>query len=208
MDTIKLIGYVLIGYAIYQKLVEVNRSFSEIAYKTPSWNHPQTGERWQGEIATVDTVEDRIKHIADLIDEGKEDVMIRQLTTDIIKNVRERDYEGDLKAIFKWMRSNIRYTHDPHELDTYQRARRTVDMKAGDCDDMSILIGAMSQSVGYPIRLKVVAFEADEYEHIYPLVGIPPSVPRRWIALDATVNNPVGWEVPKGEVSASKIFEI
>lgn len=212
MDIFKLVGYGLIGYAIYQKLVEVNRPFSEtgLAYTTQPWTNPKTGETWQGEVVTVDSVEDRIEQIANLIDEGKEDVSIRQLTTDLIRRgqVRERDYQGELGAVFKYVRSNVRYIHDPHELDTYQRARRTVEMKAGDCDDMTILIGAMTQTIGYPLRLKVVAFEGDEYEHIYPLAGVPPASPRRWISMDATVKNPLGWEVPRSEVSASKVFEL
>jgi transglutaminase-like putative cysteine protease len=70
-----------------------------------------------------------------------------------------------------------------------------LELKAGDCDDMTILLGAMLMSTGHPVRLALVGFRPDQphvYSHIYPEVNVR----GRWTPIDATVNQPIGWAPP------------
>ncbi len=98
-------------------------------------------------------------------------------------------------ALFDWVRRNIRYTRDIFQVELLHTARRMIELKAGDCDDMTILLGAMLMSTGHPVRLALVGFQPHKphvYTHIYPEVNVG----KRWIALDATMNRPIGWAPP------------
>jgi hypothetical protein len=110
-------------------------------------------------------------------------------------NVAERDYEGEVDAIYWWVRKNVRYTRDIHEVELFQRPRRTVETKLADCDDMSILIGSILQSVGYPVILRVIGLGGNTYQNIYPCAGIPPDEPEKFKPLDASRGHGPGWEV-------------
>ena len=62
---------------------------------------------------------------------------------------------GEIKALFEWVQRNIRYTKDPFRVEVLHSPRRMLELRAGDCDDMAILLGAMLLSVGHPVRLVV-----------------------------------------------------
>src|SRR6266542_3182063 len=64
-----------------------------------------------------------------------------------------------------------------------------------DYGDMTILLGAMLMSTGHPVRLALVGFRPDKphvYSHIYPEVNVR----GRWMPIDATVDQPIGWAPP------------
>lgn len=77
----------------------------------------------------------------------------------------------------------------------------------GDCDDLTALLGAVGQAVGYPVQIKVIRLKGyDEFHHIYPLFGIPPHAPKQWLAMDASQPFNVGWE-PEGIIEA-EVYEV
>lgn len=146
-----------------------------------------------GRAGTMKTLE----LIANLIRKGAKDFGVRQKAIDIFfqYGIRPKNYLGEVCAVFDWVRRNIRYTRDIHRVELLHSARRILELRAGDCDDMTILLGAMLMSTGHPIRLVVVGFNPKRphiYSHIYPEVNVR----RRWIPLDATVFRPMGWAPP------------
>lgn len=128
---------------------------------------------------------------------------IRKLAMDVTRHCEARDTECESRAIYDWMRRNIRYTGDiaPHKLgrhgpvegvDLFQSPYRTLfDFRAGDCDDFADADCALATSVGIPCRWKITSPTAekskDDYSHILPEHGIPASNPRRWDAADSTL---------------------
>lgn len=135
--------------------------------------------------------------IGELILEGAKDFYVRQKAIGIFRayDVRAKDRFGEICALFDWVRRNIRYTRDIFQVELLHTARRMLELKAGDCDDMTILLGAMLKSTGHPVRLALVGFQPNKphiYTHIYPEVNAG----SRWIALDATMNKPIGWAPP------------
>ncbi len=135
--------------------------------------------------------------IGRLIEEGAKDFCVRQKAIEIFRRcgVRPKDRWGEVRALFEWVRNNIRYTRDIFGVETLHTAQRMLELRAGDCDDMTILLGAMLKSTGYPVRLCLAGFERrfpHLYSHIYPEVRIG----RRWVAIDATVRHPIGWVPP------------
>ena len=135
--------------------------------------------------------------IGELIHEGSKDFYVRQKAIEIFRayNVRAKDRFGEVYSLFDWVRRNIRYTRDIFQVELLHTARRMIELKAGDCDDMTILLGAMLKSTGHPVRLALVGFQPAKphiYTHIYPEVNVG----SRWLALDATMNKPMGWAPP------------
>jgi transglutaminase-like putative cysteine protease len=98
-------------------------------------------------------------------------------------------------ALFHWVRNNIRYTRDIFRVELLHTARRMLELQAGDCDDMTILLGAMLLATGHPVRIALTGFNPTRphvYSHIYPEVNVN----GKWIALDATMDRPMGWAPP------------
>ena len=132
-----------------------------------------------------------------MIREGAKDFYVRQKAIQIFRayQVRPKDRFGEVGALFDFVRRNIRYTRDIFRVELLHSARRMLEIRAGDCDDMTILLGAMLVATGHPVRLILAGFRRDKphaYSHIYPEVNIR----GRWIPIDATVEKPLGWAPP------------
>jgi hypothetical protein len=167
-------------------------------------------------IETVKNVDDRVKLIMQRIDEGSSNPVVLQTLAKIVTvrdgrgnwTIAEKDWGGELKAIWKWIRKNIRYTLDTYHRDMYQSAERTLDLKKGDCDDLVILSGAMLQAQGFPVKIEVID-TSGSWNHIYLTVGMPPTDPKKWISFDAaaTEANKLGFEYPDNIVRRRRTYE-
>src|SRR6266542_442518 len=98
--------------------------------------------------------------IAQLVREGAKDFYVRQKAIEIFRayGARPKDRFGEICALFDWVRRNIRYTRDIFQVELLHTARRMLELKAGDCDDMTILLGAMQNR-------HVVAIARLQFEH-------------------------------------------
>ena len=135
-----------------------------------------------------------VGYIIGLIKEGAKDFDVRQTAIDILFQhaIRPKDYLGEIRALFEWVKNNVRYTRDIHRVELLHTARRMLELRAGDCDDMTILLAAMLKAIGHPVRLALVGFNPQRkalFTHIY-LEGYHKGL---WIPLDATMNKPLGW---------------
>lgn len=164
---------------------------------------------------TVNDIRDRVSYIQEQIrkDSLKPEirekalaVLTRKCSTDSggkVWCVPEKDYDAEIRALFTAVRDAnsdlaLRYTRDHVEVDQYHSANKLMELKGGDCDDGTILLGSMLRAVGYPIRLRVIQDNnSTTWSHIYLLVGTPPMNATKWIALDWSVpGKPPGWEAP------------
>jgi|SRR6478609_4198055 len=135
--------------------------------------------------------------IASMIRAGAKDFYVRQRAIGIFReaNVPAKARRAEVEALFRWVQKNIRYTRDIFRVELLHTPRRMLELRAGDCDDMTILLGSMLLSTGHPVRLALTGFRADRphhYSHIFPEA----QVAGRWIPLDATMPHPSGWEPP------------
>jgi len=135
--------------------------------------------------------------IAELIREGAKDFYVRQKAIQIFRErgVPPKDRFGEVLALFEWVHDNIRYTRDIFRVELLHSARRMLELRAGDCDDMTILLGSMLVSTGHPVRLVLAGFRRNRphvYSHVYPEVNVN----GRWIAIDASTDRPIGWAPP------------
>lgn len=103
---------------------------------------------------------------------------------------------GEVKAVHKAVQDRVRYVFDPLDYDAFQSARKTWEMRTGDCDCMIILEGALLRTIGIPVRTRTIQSTGfDTFNHIFLLAKMPNS---KWVALDPIMKDkPAGWQVPK-----------
>lgn len=135
-----------------------------------------------------------VEYIKALIRAGAKDFYVRQKAIDIVlaKGITPKDYRGEIEALFEWVQRNVRYTKDPFRVEVLHSARRLLELRAGDCDDMTILLGSMLEAIGHPVRLVLSGpdpLRPRLFSHIYLEVFHK----GRWIPLDATMPYPMGW---------------
>lgn len=156
-------------------------------------------------------IKHRLKIIQDLTWKSVQDPQMRKLALRITNDCPERDGKCEARAIYNWMKANVRYTGDvaavkqghkgPYEgVDLFQSAARTVEMGGGDCDDHSILAATLLTLNGITARFRVTARAPKaEWSHIFVTFGNPKMGPSEWISFDSTLpGSRFGQEAPSG----------
>lgn len=121
-----------------------------------------------------------IKKMSELATAGQHTYAIRNLATRITRDVPSKSPTAELFALYKWVRDNIRYRYDPLELEWVQAPHVTVEEGAGDCDDMTTLLAALSGSLGHPWRFRTVGATPTQQQHVQLQVNDR----TRWLNLD------------------------
>jgi len=127
-----------------------------------------------------------IRLMRQLVDRALSDPGFVRFASDVVRNVPEHDQLGEVTAIFSWVQSNIRYTMDPVSKEKLYPPQELLKIRAGDCDDTSMLMAALCLAIGYPARLITVSASPDapeQFSHVYCEVELPPGS-GRWMALD------------------------
>jgi transglutaminase-like putative cysteine protease len=139
-----------------------------------------------GQAGTVQT----LRMMRALVGQYKRAGDIRENTLALIAGLPPKDWAGEVNAVFSFVRDHIRYVRDIHGVETLQTPLVTLDVQAGDCDDKSTLLATMLASIGHPTRFVAVGYEKPgSYSHVY----VETRIGTRWIPLDATVLQPMGW---------------
>lgn len=122
---------------------------------------------------------------------------IRMLALNLVGFLDQKDHEGEINTIFKFVRDEIRYVQDIYEVETLQTPDKTLEIGQGDCDDKSTLLASLLESVGFRTLFKLAGYHGSDFEHVYVYVegaGIA-------IHLDATEPDNAGYEPPGATVS-------
>jgi hypothetical protein len=118
-----------------------------------------------------------LHRMAILVRRGIRDERILVLSRQITTNAPVANKAAELKTIFEWMVKNIRYVQDPVHIEFIMHPAKLLEVKAGDCDDLSILFAALAESIGVPARFVAVKTlagnDADDkgerrFNHVYP----------------------------------------
>lgn len=121
------------------------------------------------------------------------------VANEILRNQRNpliiklaRELKTPEKA-YEWIKRNIKYKKEVG--DVLYEPEEVIKMGWGDCEDLTVLIGAISKAQGYPVRIRIVK---NRTRHIYPLVKIN----GKWKVLDLTPHRRIPYinGIPKGYV--------
>lgn len=207
------LGLLLGGLGLYKSAQTIGNALSEGDQGIGSADKMKLREH------SVRNLDDKIRILRKLVDEAlkhpQKSRELRDIVTRVLSQrcgktwcVAEKDWRGEVEAIFNFVRQRVRYTKDIDGKDTFQSPLYTLSRRAGDCDDFSTLLAAMLRMAGHRVKFRVVRTKkSSNWDHIYVLVEMPPGS-NRWMALDASVPERAGWEAPSSIIAAKRDFNV
>ncbi len=133
---------------------------------------------------------------------GKVSPFIHKEAQRIASYFPSRDWIGICKALQQYVKDNVRYVPDVLGVETLQQAEYTLAMRAGDCDDQSILLASLYETIGQPTQLVAIGFKHNQYSHVF--VEVQPGAAGPWYGAETIIDKPFGW-TPPGVVSTLKL---
>jgi len=131
--------------------------------------------------------------MSSVVKDGKKQPIIRDKATSLIQGLSSKNYAGEIAKIFYFVRDRIRYTRDINGVETLHIPSQVLAQEHGDCDDKSVLLAALLESVGHRTRFIALGFEQGRFSHVLTQTRIREDT---WLSLDPTEQQPIGWFPP------------
>lgn len=112
---------------------------------------------------------------------GRQNPLVRQTALQLVSGLKQKDYLGEASKIHAFVRDKIRYVRDPNRVETLHTAERLLTQKQGDCDDKTILVCSLLETIGHPTRIVAIGFNKG-FCHVYPEVQIR----GKWYTVETT----------------------
>lgn len=141
-----------------------------------------------GKAGIVET----LKIMSRLTNNGKKSFVVRQTALSLLDDVLQKDYRNEIKRLFDFVKNNIRYVRDIRNIETLHTPEKILEFKSGDCDDKSVLLASMLESIGHKTRFVACGKEPGVYEHVYVEVWFN----NQWLPLETTEPVNMGWKAP------------
>lgn len=150
----------------------------------------------------IRTPHDTVKVMVGLARTGAHTALVRRTAEDLLRGIAENRPELEVQALFNYVRLNVRYTQDIHDLETLKTPESLIteiEVKGtgtGDCDDMSLLLASLLVTSGYKTRF-VLAYsfwnDSDEANHVFVQYFNP--LRQEWVSLEPIIKEAyVGYE--------------
>lgn len=127
-----------------------------------------------------------------LVLDGKRQPIVRQTACAIVQNCPRMDWVCEVECCWRWVLENIRYVRDTSDVELLHFAEQILAQRCGDCDDASVLLASILESIGCATRFRALAFQGINYAHVL----VEAFAGGDWIALDATEPEDFGWFPP------------
>ncbi len=123
---------------------------------------------------------------------GRKNLTVRTSALVLTRGLTPKDRPGEIRVLHAFVRDRIRYVKDIRGVETVQAPEVTLELAQGDCDDKSILLNAMLESLGHKTRFTAVGARPNHFEHVFPEVELD----GHWLPLETTEPVAPGW-VPR-----------
>lgn len=146
-----------------------------------------------GTFQTLDAMKACVLGIVPPDYSGYRDEFNIRAANQIASTASGQDARSKVAALCNWVTRNITYTSHPFNQQVCQDAKRTIELRKGDCVSLSILLATLLASLEYPYISRFVAqwVDGEDASHVYVEVHMPDG---EWLALDAVAKDqPVGW---------------
>lgn len=137
-----------------------------------------------------------LRKMVQLVRKYKSDLTVIRTARELTRNCPERNTHCIVDTLQRTVRDRIRYVMDPRELEMVQTPPETLRIATGDCDDKSVLLAALLESMGYSTGFCALGFRGEPFSHVIalvrfgqgwcPLETILPGVTMGWRPPDAT----------------------
>lgn len=131
-----------------------------------------------------------LKIMRQFVRQGKRTPAVRELALSLVKPNGQKDWIGEIKSIHEYVKNDIRYVRDIAGVETVQTPETTMDIGQGDCDDKSVLVASLLESVGHPTRFTAIGFRPYNYSHVL----VETKVGDKWISVETTEPVELGWQ--------------
>ncbi len=131
---------------------------------------------------------DTLKIMRRLVRDWRVHPRLRQLAKRIVQTCPSKDARCEVRQIHAYVSNHIRYVRDVAGVETVATPELTLRDKSGDCDDQAVLVGALLNAIGRPVRFIAIGSEPGKFSHVYAETPIGPD----WIAVETTMK---GWPV-------------
>lgn len=141
--------------------------------------------------------------MSSLTKQGKKNPVIRQKAVELTRFLRQKDWLGEIHALFDFVQNNIRYLRDINGVETVHTPEQVLAQGQGDCDDKSILLASLLESIGHPTRFCAIGFSPGKISHVFVQTRV--GGPNKWISLETTEPVDMGWH-PKKPIKDSIVW--
>ena len=158
-----------------------------------------------------------IKLIGSAITDGKVYLPIRNYAASLATLARPKDYLGQVKEVYNDFLRRWRYVRDPVGKELVTRSPRAMHqlvlgfnggvgkgLGAEDCDGAAAAMGALLESIGFPVRLATTA-PANARGRLFSHVFVQTKIPGRpgWLTVDPVgyPNHYLGWTQPHSRIA-------
>jgi transglutaminase-like putative cysteine protease len=138
-------------------------------------------------------IKETLEAMRQLVYDGKVRPYIRIFAARLVHHLPSKDARGEIFACWRFVKNNIRFLSDIHDVETLQTPVNTLIWRYGDCDDHAVLLASLLGAIGYRTRFVAVGFQPNVYVHVYCEAEFSPNA---WIALETTEDVPIGWRPP------------
>jgi len=127
-----------------------------------------------------------------------DDPLTRQIAAKIATESCAESEICHAKALYYFVRDNIKYVSDPYEKEYVASPVETLKTGGGDCDDGSLLLAALIESIGIKTRIVIVP------GHAFVKALMPEAPPRyrigEWVYMDWTCKGCEFGNIPYSDV--------
>lgn len=142
-------------------------------------------------------IQDTLQRMRGIVHKSVRDPRLIALARQLTAVLKARDYAGEIKVLFEWVRDNIRYARDVEGVETliepYDLVFNLELGRQGDCDDFAMLLATLLKIMGHRARFKAGTVNGARQGHVWVEVFLD----GKWIPLDAIYQiNKVGYCPP------------
>ena len=123
-----------------------------------------------------------LKEMASIARAWKTQPDMRELAVSLTQRCGPRNWVCEIEALHEFVRDKIRFVGDVLEVETLQTPELTLQHRAGDCDDQSILLATLLNAIGHPARFLAVDLGQGGFSHVFTETPIGPN----WVAAETT----------------------
>ena len=162
----------------------------------PLTDVPTQTVSWPGNAAGVQKL--TIPTMAKYIVEGGDDPGMRSMAGNILRQAGfPKKKRAIAQALLDYVRKAAGYAEDPEFREMVQRATMTlcvdgapVCIPIGDCDDMTVALGALMRAAGLGVRIAHIQYPSGAQDHVLAAFE---SDDGQWLNADATTDHPIGF---------------
>jgi len=148
-----------------------------------------------------EAIRQTLRLMSDIVKSSRKDIALRETALDLTRYLKQKSFVDEVQALFNFVQKKIRYIRDIHTVETIHLPDKILEYGQGDCDDKSILLATLLETIGHPTRFVAAGFGGQPLSHVW----VETKVGGKWLALDATDDHAMGWK-PSGISSAMIIY--